>query len=94
MASGKAKSRLTRRKPPSREVYEYNNPIVSCRLKREHYEQLKGQAEKSRRSLGDLIRESLAVQEANTYAVYLWATGMGTTKDLDGHSIMRCTCSL
>ncbi len=59
-----------RRVPPSRVRYEQHNPTVSVRVSREMYDRLKALRERSGKSLGDILREALGVQEPATRAAY------------------------
>ena len=59
-----------RRVPPSRSRYEKHNPTVSIRVSRELYDRLKTLREQSDKSLGDILREALGVQEPATRAAY------------------------
>ena len=59
-----------RRVPPSRVRYEQHNPTVSVRVSREMYDRLKALREQSGKSLGDILREALGVQEPATRAAY------------------------
>ena len=59
-----------RRVPPSRSRYEERNPSVSIRVSREMYDRLKTLREQTDKSLGDILREALGVQEPATRAAY------------------------
>ena len=59
-----------RRVPPSRSRYEKHNPTVSIRVSRELYDRLKTLREQNDKSLGDILREALGVQEPATRAAY------------------------
>ena len=59
-----------RRVPPSRLRYEERNPSVSIRVSREMYDRLKTLKEQTDKSLGDILREALGVQEPTTRAAY------------------------
>lgn len=58
------------RVPPSRARYEQRNPTVSIRVSREMYDRLQALKERSGKSLGDILREALGVQEPATRATY------------------------
>ena len=57
-----------RRVPPSRTRYEQQNPTVSIRVSKEMYDRLKALKEQGDKSLGDILREALGVQEPATRA--------------------------
>ncbi len=59
-----------RRVPPARSRYEERNPTVSIRVSREMYDRLKTLREQADKSLGDILREALEVQEPATKAAY------------------------
>ena len=56
--------------PPSRSRYEKQNPTVSIRVSREMYDRLKTLKEQTDKSLGDILREALQVQEPATRVAY------------------------
>ena len=53
----------TKRKPPSRIRYEKNNPIVSFRIKKNLYEELKTLLKKQGNSIGDFFKVALNKQQ-------------------------------
>ena len=57
-----------RRVPPSRTRYEQQTPTVSIRVPKEMYDRLKALKEQGDKSLGDILREALGVQEPATRA--------------------------
>lgn len=67
---GKTKANLARHKPPSRTRYEASHPVVSFRVKKELYQQLKNLLAESGTSIGDFFRKALAVQRADTNRAY------------------------
>ena len=52
--------------PPSKIKYNQTHPTVSIRVSQDLYDQLKDLREKSGKSLGDILRESLGKQAPST----------------------------
>ena len=71
MVSGKARARspAKRKVPPSRLRYEEANPIVSVRVSKELYAELKALRESSGLSLGDILRIGLKKTQPDLEAV-------------------------
>lgn len=59
-----------RHKPPSRVRYEALHPVVSFRIKSEHYDQLQELLRGTGKSFADFVKEGLKVQKANTTRAY------------------------
>ena len=59
-----------RRVSPSRVRYERDNPTVSIRVSRKMYDRLKALRKQNNKSLGDILREALGVQEPATRSAY------------------------
>ena len=70
MGQEKRKTSSVMHRPPSRIRYEQSHPVVSFRVRRENYQQLKNLLVKSGESFGDFFKEALAIQQANTDKVY------------------------
>ena len=66
-----------RRVSPSRIRYERDNPTVSARVSRETYNRLNALKEQSNKSLGDILREALEVQEPATKAANIRGYRLG-----------------
>lgn len=72
----------TRHKPPSRIRYEKNNPIVSFRIKKTSYEELKTLLKNQGNSIGDFFKVALKKQQID----YDKLTAGGYDKGFeDGH---------
>lgn len=56
--------------PPSRIRYEQQHPTVSVRVSQPVYDRLKALRERSGKSLGDILREALGVQEPTTNVTF------------------------
>ena len=56
--------------PQSRVRYQQRKPTISIRVPREIYDRLKGLREQGEKSLDDILREALGVQERSTRAAY------------------------
>ena len=59
-----------RRVPPARSRYERRNPTISIRVSRDIRDRLQQLRERSGKSLGDILREALDVQEPAAGAAY------------------------
>ena len=66
-----------RRVSPYRIRYERDNPTVSARVSRETYRRLEALKEQSNKSLGDILREALEVQEPDTKAANIRGYRLG-----------------
>lgn len=84
-----------RRVPPSRVRYEQQNPTVSIRVSRELYDRLRALREQSDRSLGDILREAMGVQEPATGAAYNrgYAEGCADAENLYRVGYRCCVCN-
>lgn len=51
--------------PPSRQRYEAANPVISIRVSKDLYAQLKAIKKQSNKSVGDVLREALGLQQAD-----------------------------
>ncbi|MBI2847143.1 MAG: ribbon-helix-helix protein, CopG family [Chloroflexi bacterium] len=65
--------------PPSRLRYEQANPTISVRVSRQLHERLKSLKEKSGKSVGDVVREALGVQEKSLKGIYRRGYNKGWT---------------
>jgi hypothetical protein len=59
-----------KRQPPSRVKYDKSHPVVSIRVSREMYEEIKSLQDIGGKSLGDILREALDKQEVITDTAY------------------------
>ena len=82
-----------RRVPPSRLRYEERNPSVSIRVSREMNIRLKTLKDQTGKSLGDILREALGVQEPASKAAYSKGYGKGHA-DAEKRYCIEYRCSV
>lgn len=57
-------------KPPSRVKYERDHPVISCRVPKEVYSEFQNIREATGKSVADILKESVGIQEAKLEEIY------------------------
>lgn len=75
-------SRRTRRQPPSRLRYAADHPTIAIHCDRTTYERLTALKEQSGQSLGNLVKQALAMVEKNIGGVHARGYAQGMKKGI------------